>query len=263
MCADARASGAQALVAPLHLVLMSRAPVPGRTKTRLTPPLGPEEAQALHVACLNDLLAECRAWRAARLARGDVPPALHLFIDPPGSQAAFRLAGVDWPEDYALHNQRGETLGERMAQAIRRVLTVQSPVAGEPSGRVLLIGADLPLLTAAQLDEAAAALDRADPVFGPTMDGGYYLVGVRSDPQGLFDLQGWGGGTVLERSLAAARARGLRPALITPLPDVDTAADLAAVLSHPLAASLAGRRSLRLIRTLQGRLERGGPSDGS
>ncbi len=227
----------------LHLILMSRAPVPGQSKTRLTPPLTAMDARDFHVACLNDLLAEGRAWRLAREAAGGPPVSLHLFITPPASQPAFRQAGVTWPNDYALHNQRGRTLGERMARAIEQVRTTTAQPAA-----VVLAGTDLPLLGGQQFDEAIDALRLADVVFGPTTDGGYYLVAVRDDPAGLFDLDGWGGSTVLERSLAAARRRGWSTALITPLPDADTADDLREILAHPRAARFADRASLRFLR---------------
>lgn len=229
-------------LASLHLILMSRAPVAGQTKTRLSPPLSPEAARDFHVACLNDLLAEGRAWQRARAARGGAPVHLHLFVTPPASQPAFRGAGVRWPKDYAAHNQRGDTLGARMMHAIRRV---QSR-ARRPAG-VLLMGTDLPLLTAAHLDEAAEALPRSDVVFGPTTDGGYYLIAVKEDPMGLFDVSSWGGALVLQQSLLAARMRGKTAALITALPDADTADDLRAILRHPLADPLRERESLRFL----------------
>ncbi len=241
-------------LASLQLVLFSRAPVAGRTKTRLCPPLTPEQARDVHVACLNDLLAEGRAWARARAARQGIPVGLHLFITPPASQPAFRRAGVAWPNDYALHNQRGIDLGARMEHALRRARR------GAPApAAALLVGSDLPLLSAAQWDAAADALSGAvawaagaDVVFGPTPDGGYYLIGVRCDPAGLFAIGAWGGGTVLEQSLAAARAASRTPALIEALPDADSAADLRAVLAHPRAEALAGRASLRLIRARLG-----------
>jgi len=245
-------SGPPAPLAPLaslQLVLFSRAPVAGRTKTRLCPPLTPGQARDLHVACLNDLLAEGRAWARDRAARQGLPVGLHLFVTPPASQPAFRRAGVAWPDDTALHNQRGIDLGARMEHALRLVRRRASAPAG-----ALLVGSDLPLLSAAQWDAAADALGGgphgAEVVFGPTPDGGYYLVGVRCDPAGLFSIGAWGGGTVLEQSLAAARAAGHPPALIEALPDADRAADLRAVLAHPRAAALAGRASLRVLREL-------------
>ncbi|MEE8434742.1 MAG: TIGR04282 family arsenosugar biosynthesis glycosyltransferase, partial [bacterium] len=234
----------------------SRAPVAGKTKTRLIGALGAEGAKDFHAACLNDLIAEARAWKATRGATGQ-EAGVHLFITPPGAQAAFRVTGVNWPKDFSLHDQRGESLGERMADAFATVLR---RVEG-PRG-VVLVGTDLPLLTAAHLDAATEALAGtgalagadtpagADVVFGPSADGGFYLVALKGPPGALFGLSGWGGDTVLEDSLAQARRLGKTAALIGELPDADTPENLAALLAHPLAASLAQRESLRFLRNL-------------
>lgn len=232
-------------LASLHLVLFSRAPVAGHTKTRLTPPLTPAQAAAFHAACLNDLLGAARDWAAVRAKRSHIPVTLHLFITPAGSQAAFRAAGVTLPAEATLHNQADAPLGARMERAVRQV----QRDAPAPAG-VLLCGTDLPLLGAAQWDAAADALAEVDAVFGPTPDGGYYLVATRRDPAGLFPAQGWGGPDVLERSTAAAREAGLKPTLIEDLPDADTAVHLHSILEHPRAAGLSGRASLRLLREL-------------
>jgi hypothetical protein len=243
-------------LASVQLVLFSRAPVAGRTKTRLTPPLTPEQARDFHAACLNDLLAAARAWAREHAGRTGIPVGLHLCITPPASQVAFRAAGVRWPDDFALHNQRGAELGARMEHALRRVRSGAPATAG-----ALLVGCDLPLLGAPQWHAAAEALAGADVVFGPTPDGGYYLVGTRVDLAGLFPSGGWGGAAVLERSLAAVRAAGHAAALVEALPDADTAADLANLLAHPLATTLAQRASLRLLRAL--RAQRELPKQGS
>lgn len=260
----------------LHLIVMSRAPVAGETKTRLIPALGAEGARDFHVACINDLLAEGRAWAARRGGEGDAAlpfstralatVRLHLFIHPPDSRVAFRRAGVKWPGDYGLHNQRGENLGERMAHAMAHVLKrestagsggARSGIGMGAGGRVpgaLLIGTDLPLLTLDHLDEAAAALDSADVVFGPTADGGYYLVGMKEASPAMFDLPAWESGQVLAQSLAVAKALGKSTACIATLPDADRPEDLRALLDHPLAKSLARRESLRYIAAQRRRL---------
>ncbi len=227
----------------LHLILMSRAPVAGETKTRLSPPLKPEEARDFHVACLSDLLEAAADWRSRRARQGNASQ-LHLFVEPPGSQASFRAAAIRWPDGLHVADQAGETLGRRMERAIVSVL--QRAEAGK-NPRVVLVGSDLPLLGPEHFDEAAAALEHADVAFGPTPDGGYYLVAVKGSPAGLFELTEWSGAAVLEKSLHAAQGLGLRTALISALPDVDTAADFRAVLAHPLARELSGRRSVRFI----------------
>lgn len=242
----------------LHLIVFSRAPEAGATKTRLTPPLSPESARDLHVACLNDVLSVAGKWARLRIGQQAgqqtgspaAPVKRHLFITPAGSQPVFRAAGVKWPQDFALHNQRGEDLGQRMAEAMTRVMA-----SGDA---VLLIGCDLPLLMPEHLEAAAEALvgtgvlPAADAVFAPTPDGGYWLVGTRRDPAPLFNLEGWGGDSVLARSLAAAEGAGYTVALGPELPDVDTVADLRSVLRHPLAlkGSTERREALPLLQRL-------------
>lgn len=239
----------------VHLIVFSRAPQLGSTKTRLAAEVGAEAARDFHAACLVELLALCEEFRV----RGGAPPGgqrggyrvgCHLFITPPGSEADFRRAGVRWPQSFAVHPQRGQTLGRRMAAALETVLA-----GGPPGAGAILIGSDLPLLTGEHLAAAAAGLERADAVLGPTEDGGYYLVAVRQPQPALFDLPAWGDCGVLPATLARAREAGLSAATIATLPDGDTLADLARVRAHPLFAQLAGRRAVGLVAAL---LARGG-----
>lgn len=233
-----------------RVILMSRAPVAGQTKTRLIPALSAAGAAAFHAACLNDLLAEIAAWRQ-EAERAGLSIRLTLSLTPAGSEAAFRAAGVDLSETSDLADQRGDTLDERMREALRDGLT--------DAERALLVGADLPLLTREHLEQAAQALRTHDAVLGPAADGGYYLIGVRAgqagagDWEGLFDSGPEGGPAaaqelVLERLLARARALGLSVAQLESLPDVDTPEDARRVLAHPLARRLAARRSVTLLR---------------
>lgn len=232
----------------LRVILMSRAPIAGQTKTRLIPALGTAGAAALHAACLNDLLAEIASWRKTA---GHTNVRLTLSLTPDGSEAAFRAAGVALPEDADCAAQRGETLDDRMRAALRDGLI--------DAERVLLIGADLPLLTREHLEQAAEALLGHDAVLGPAEDGGFYLIGVRAGKagaggwEGLFDSAAGNGAnspeeTVLERMLTRARALGLRVDRLGTLPDVDTPEDIRRILAHPLAKRLSARRSVRFLR---------------
>ena len=187
--------------------------------------------------------AGSRAWE------GEVR--LHLFITPPGSEETFASERIGWSDHVRVHAQTGEGLGDRMANAFAEVL------GGEPEDtRALLMGADLPLLDVRHLDQAVAALDKVDAVFGGTEDGGYYLVGTRGLHLKVFQLKHWQEGEVLRDSLALGGARGLSTATIDTLPDVDRASDLAGVMAHPLFAELAGRRAVRFIAGLPERPEK-------
>lgn len=227
-------------VPPVHLILMSRAPVAGKTKTRLTPPLTPEEARDFHVACLQDLIEEATAWRDARNAKGE-HTTLHLSITPDGSERDFHELGVTWPADTRVHGQADGTLGERMEWALTHAL-----VDGGPDWAIL-VGSDLPLLGGAHWDEAVHALKRADVVFGPTFDGGYYLVGVKRAPEGLLHVKRWSSGNVLMDQLRAVHEKGYQTALISPLSDGDSIDDLRLIRNHALTRRLPNRRSLQFI----------------
>lgn len=235
----------------IHLILFSRAPVAGQTKTRLAATIGPEAACRLHAHCLNDLIAVCAAFSAANGMASNPAAATgaavicHLFLTPPGSETVFANAGVEVPASFRIHAQQGEDLGARMAGAFAEVLG-----AAGPGARALLFGSDLPLLDGSHLEQALAALDGADVVLGPTEDGGYYLVGMKAPQPALFDLAAWGGGEVLAATEERAREAGLATARIDTLPDLDTEADLARVRAHPLFRELSGRHACRYIAAL-------------
>ena len=234
---------------PTHPILFSRAPVAGQTKTRLAREIGPEAARDFHLACLADAIETLDLFRECRResGRGSSAPgevACHLFITPPGSERVFGANNIVWPAHFRVWPQKDGDLGARMADALAAVLE------GEEDGRALLMGSDLPLLTPSHLEEALTALDTADVVFGPSEDGGYFLVGMKQPHPRLFESGRWGGGAVLAETLNLAEREGLRAAMISSLPDVDTLADLERVRAHLLFQSLGGRRAVRFIRKL-------------
>lgn len=230
------------------LIVMTRAPISGETKTRLIPALGADGAARFHAACLADLLGEAEVWRRDLAGRG-MSLSLTLSITPPGSEDAFSRWGVEFPGYATVAAQRGDSLGERMIAALRDGLA--------SSGRVLLNGCDLPLLTGAHWEAAIQALDRCDAVIGPSTDGGYYLIGVRRPEragwEGLLEPGAWSNDTVLARTLARARDLDLRVGQIATLPDVDVPDDAQRVLAHPLARILAARRGVTMLRDHFGR----------
>lgn len=138
-----------------------------------------------------------------------------------GDAAAMRA----WLGDgHALAPQGPGDLGERLLAAFEDGF-------GGGAGAVVVIGSDCPELGAGDVADAFLALERADAVFGPAGDGGYWLVGLRSRARAaaarLFGEIPWGGDGVLAASLAAARGAGLTVALLRTLADVDRPGDLA------------------------------------
>lgn len=188
------------------VIVFARAPAAGQVKTRLAAVLGDTAALEIY----RDLGA-----RALGAARGVADCAITVAFTPAGSARALR----DWLGDVTLEAQPDGDLGERLHAAITARFT-----AG--ARKVVVIGTDCPALDARGITAAFDSLGEADVVFGPASDGGYYLVGLTRPCAGLFQDVPWSAADTLARSLARAAALGLRAALLPPLDDVDTAADL-------------------------------------
>ena len=200
-----------------QLVVIAKAPVPGRVKTRLTPPFSPRQAAQLAEAALRDTLA----------AAAGVPAARHLI-------ALDGAPGCWLPRGFEVIGQRGRGLDERIAAALGDAYS-RLPVP------VVLIGMDTPQVTSGQLEAALRPLaaGAADAVLGPAADGGFWLLGLRRpDPAlvvGVPMSTSWTGAVQLAR-LAAA---GLRVARMPCHIDVDTAADADAVAEQIPASRFA------------------------
>jgi rSAM/selenodomain-associated transferase 1 len=190
------------------LVIFAKAPRPGFVKTRMCPPLTPEQAATFYACMLDDVL-EATASAAPRLGLGVV-----LAVHP--AEAAAELA--QRAPGFRVIAQRGDDLSQRMSAAAETV-------AAAGHRPVLLRGSDSPALGEDALSACLAALDAHDVALCPDRDGGYSLVGMRRHAPGLFD-HAMSTGRVLEDTLARAAALGLRVKLLAPGFDLDTAADL-------------------------------------
>lgn len=195
----------------VHLVVLAKAPRPGRVKTRLCPPCTPEAAARVAAAALADTIAAVTAAPAVRRT---------LVVD--GAYPA--------PPSWSVRTQRGGGLGERLAHAF-----ADTALPGVPT---LLVGMDTPQLTAALLADAGAALADADAVLGPAADGGWWALGLH-DPAHAAVLPGVPMSTAETgaRTHAALRGRGLRVGPLPTLRDVDTAADAWEVAAQCAAGS--------------------------
>ena len=183
------------------LVVLAKAPVPGRVKTRLCPPCSPAEAARLASAALADTLATVAGAAAER----------HLLaLDGRLEQPV--------PDCFEVVGQRGGGLDERLAAAFEDV-----------GGPAFLVGMDTPQVAPGLLATALGALDAADAVVGDALDGGYWGIGLRRPDRRAFV------GVPMSRADtgAAQRARlaalGLRTVSLPPLQDVDDIASARAV----------------------------------
>lgn len=187
------------------VILFTRVPRPGQTKTRLLPVLQPEQCAELHWAFLRDLAEVYRQVDA------------HLFIAYAPDPAWERLKAVFPRAGYLA--QKGNDLGEKMYRCLRKVLSLDYE-------SVILTGSDLPAMTAAHLESGFAVLEEKDIAIGPTSDGGYYLIGMKRPCREVFRIEGYGGASVFENTVAAAEAAGLTAGTALPCDDVDTPEDL-------------------------------------
>lgn len=189
------------------LAVMTKAPRAGHVKTRLIPPLTPEEAAALNVCFLRDTTA---AISTAALNGGALGIAVYTPI---GAESAY--AGI-LPAEFQLVPQRGEAFGERLVFALEDLFRL-----GFES--VCLIDSDSPTVPQHAFSEAATILAQSDDavVLGPSEDGGYYLIGLKKLHRGLFEDISWSTERVLEQTKERARKMNLKIHLLPAWYDVD------------------------------------------
>ncbi|OEH84160.1 hypothetical protein BHU72_12190 [Desulfuribacillus stibiiarsenatis] len=207
---------------PLNsIVIMSRAPKPGATKTRLTPPLTPEQACQVHEFILKHISDHV----------AEFPGHHYLFYT--GGQVTDFNERVN-SSAFTFQQQLGDTLGERMSFAFQHILQ-----SSNQAKKVLMIGSDIPLLTHDHFQEAFAALDSHDVVLGPNDDGGYYLIGLKALHPELFIKHQWGTQSVLQTTLDVIRQKGLNVHLLAEEIDIDTVEDIDKLLTSKFLNNMA------------------------
>jgi rSAM/selenodomain-associated transferase 1 len=184
------------------LVVIAKAPRPGRSKTRLCPPCTATEAAALAAAALADTLATVAAV--------------------PGRTRLLALEGeLDAvPDGFETIAQHGAGLGERLGHAL--------VAAGGPA---LVVGMDTPQLRAADVARAAARLagGDVDAVLGPALDGGYWTIGLRRPDPAAFAGVPMSTGRTCAAQERRLRQLGLSVGALPAMRDVDTIDDARAV----------------------------------
>jgi rSAM/selenodomain-associated transferase 1 len=212
-----------------RVLVFAKAPVSGRVKTRLTPPLPPDEAAALYEACLRDVIALCARERAR----------VELWYDDEHSARAY--FATEFPHLTQAPQARGH-LGEKMHDAFVRSFA-------DGAQRTLIFGSDVPTLPEAVLNAAVAALRDAEMVVGPTLDGGYYLIGFTDDAwpraRQVFDDVAWSTDVVFRATVDKATQAGLRMHVLPGWYDVDTIADVRQALLDAQPDSNLARWSAR------------------
>jgi len=191
------------------IAVMAKASIAGKTKTRLVPPLTEDEAAMLNTVFLRDAADNILSAAAFANVSG------WMAYAPAGSEAFFR---AHLPDRVGLLETAAPTLGECLCSAAAALLHMGH-------GAVCLVNSDSPTLPVGHLVAAATALaapgDRI--VIGPSMDGGYYLIGMKRPHPGLFEDIAWSTDRVFSQTLMRAEALGLSVVQLQTWYDVDNA----------------------------------------
>ncbi|OQW35401.1 MAG: hypothetical protein A4E19_01125 [Nitrospira sp. SG-bin1] len=204
------------------LVIFAKAPVPGQVKTRLCPPLTPDEAATLQGSFILDTLERTKI----AVAKLKLPLDRCLACVPSVTHVFFKI--MEERQGVKLIDQVGDDLGARMNQAVETMFA-------RGYQRVLIIGTDVPTLPLDHFKQALALLENHDLVLGPALDGGYCLIGLKRLAPELFTNIPWSTDEVLPLTQERASSLGLKTALLEPWRDVDTPADLQAMIESSIA----------------------------
>lgn len=182
------------------IVIMAKRPELGKCKTRLAAGIGAQSALLVYKKLLSHTLETAE--------KTSIPT--YLYLSGEGQLVA---------SDYFLSKEQiNGDLGDRMKQAFKEVL--------QGVDAAVMIGTDCPEISSGVLLEAFEELNQNDVVFGPSEDGGYYLIGMKAFHQELFQDIEWSTPEVLEKSILHAEKKQLKIRQIRQLNDVDTINDL-------------------------------------
>ena len=216
------------------VIVFAKNPVPNQVKTRLVPTLSPEQAATLYTEFLTD-------WCEALAELSDVD--LVIAYTPEDAQPDLQtLIG----NDVIYIPQVGGNLGER--------LTLATQWAAEHGyTKILIVGSDSPTLPISYISEALTLLDSKDTVIGPSVDGGYYLIGfsaaaLTTTVPHVFEEIAWSTAEVFQQTVARIHSVKATLGLLPPWYDIDTPKDLAFLHAHITAMRLAGD-TVQAVRT--------------
>lgn len=189
------------------IIIMTRAPIAGATKTRLEACFSPEECAELHKAFLLDTIELTSKFRNVTV---------FLAFTPQRQRELFEKMLV---HPVVLLPQRGNNLGKRIYEAVKTAFS-------QGFSPIITIGSDSPTLQPLHIEKAFKALKAADVCLGPSQDGGYYLIGMRLAHKKLFEGIPWGENKVFKTTVGTAKRAGFKIEILPEWYDVDTPNDL-------------------------------------
>jgi len=196
-----------------EIVIFTRYPEAGTTKTRLIPSLGPENAARLQRAMTEKLLTAIEAMPLSRGCRLKI-----CFTG--GTRAQMK----QWLGDHPFEEQQGCDLGEKMEHAFQESFN-------NGAEQVVLVGSDIPSIDTDLMSLAVTLVTKEELVIGPTFDGGYYMIGFNRKcaaalyPEIFHDIP-WSNANVLASTIDTVTTLGLSYKLLPKHHDIDTPEDL-------------------------------------
>ncbi len=196
------------------LIIFAKVPKAGQVKTRLLPDLSPEQASQVYLAFILDTLSATASLKGVTRIMG---------CDSSRRDPFFK--GLAERHDLVLIDQAGEDLGARMQNAITEAYRLGFAQA-------VIIGTDIPTLPLEYIREAFKQLKTHPVVLGPSLDGGYYLIGCSGSLPTIFDGISWGSKQVLTQTLARITDKNIDTMLLPFWYDVDTVHDIRFLSQH-------------------------------
>jgi rSAM/selenodomain-associated transferase 1 len=194
-------------VSPGNLLgLMLKFPEPGKVKTRLGKDIGPEAASSFYRQIAEHVIN--------RTAPKETGYKRIIFYTPEKKRPEFEK----WLTGETLNVQKGRDIGERMHNALEEMFEMGAEKA-------VVIGTDIPGLVKEIIDRAFFSLENADVVIGPAMDGGYYLIGMKSPHPELFSGITWSTEDVFKETVHRIEKNRLQFEVVDTLFDVDRLED--------------------------------------
>ena len=206
---------------PAALIIFAKPPVPGMVKTRLQPQVSEENSARLQDACIRDAIRKALDIPGVDAYLG-YPAGTHV----PYFEKAREATGIK------LFSQEGETLGKKLQHVFSHGFSLGYR-------KIVVIGVDSPTLPPEYIRDGLALLDHCDAVFGPSMDGGYYLVGMK-ESYPLFPDDELGTENVLAEALEKGERLGLKIGALPPWYDLDRFEDLRFAATHIRLLKMSG-----------------------
>jgi rSAM/selenodomain-associated transferase 1 len=188
--------------------LLAKYPEPGKVKTRLARHIGGEGAARVYKIIAEHVFRDTSPDRDAGFGR-------MIFYSPPGDEGRFE----SWIPGEGLLPQRGRDIGEIMENALQDLFD-------RGASKAVITGVDIPDLNRTIISDAFLKLENADVVIGPAEDGGYYLIGMKTEYPEIFQGISWSTGKVFDETVRIIERMGLSYSTVKMLSDVDRIGDI-------------------------------------